>query len=54
MARYRVLEPSFIDNVLHDEGVEIDVEFPKGAKIGPNLEPVDDKREAPAKEPNLA
>jgi len=41
MAKYRVLEKSFIDNVLHEAGVEIDFEGTPST----NLEPLD----APAK-----
>lgn len=47
LAKYRVLEKSFINNAIVEEGAIVDLDFPKGTKHGPNLEPVDEKA-APA------
>lgn len=44
MARYRVLEQSFVNNTLHEEGDEIDYDLPKGTTVGANLEPLDDEK----------
>ena len=40
--KYRVLERSFIDNALREEGAEIDFD----GEAGPNLEPIEDAKPA--------
>lgn len=46
MARYRVLEKSFVNNTLHEEGAEIEYD----GKAGPNLEPLDKPKRSKAKD----
>jgi hypothetical protein len=41
MAKYKVLEPSFIGNRIVAAGEIVDVEFTDGGVAGPNLEAVD-------------
>jgi hypothetical protein len=45
MARFRVVEKSFIGNRIVDAGAVVEVEFKDGGAPGPNLEALD----APAK-----
>ena len=40
MAKYRVLQVSFIANRLVPAGEVVDIEFPEGGKAGDNLEAV--------------
>lgn len=40
MAKYTVLEPSFIGNTLHEAGAV--VELPDDAEVGENLAPVEE------------
>ena len=47
MAKFRVIELSFIDGQLRQPGDVVDIEFEKGAVAGANLEPV--KATKPAK-----
>jgi hypothetical protein len=41
MARYRVLEKSYIGDRLVEEGEIIEYELPAGSMAGSNLEPID-------------
>ena len=41
MARYKVLEVSFINNRIHQPGEIVDVAFKDGGEAGPNLQAVD-------------
>ena len=41
MARYKVLETSFIGNTIVNEGQEIELALPEGVEAGPNLELID-------------
>jgi hypothetical protein len=41
MARYRVLEKSYINDRLVEEGEIIEYELPAGGMAGSNLEPID-------------
>lgn len=41
MAKYKVLEPSFINNRIHVVGEIVDVEFTDGGVAGQNLEAVE-------------
>lgn len=53
MAKYRVLEKSFINNALYEEGAIVDYD----GEVAGNLEPIDknsktkDKAPAPAEDP---
>jgi hypothetical protein len=60
MPKFRVLEKSFVDNALRNEGDVIESTPPEGTKVGDNLEPLKGKNvktdaEAAAEEsPELA
>lgn len=41
MAKYTVLEPSFISNRIVQVGEVVDVEFTDGGEAGPNLQAID-------------
>lgn len=55
MAKYKVLEPSFISNRIVQPGEVVDIEFADGGVAGPNLEAVDPVAQAaPAKKSRKA
>lgn len=41
MAKYKVLEPSFINNRIHAVGEVVDIEFTDGGVAGSNLEAIE-------------
>lgn len=48
MAKYKVLDRSFVDNHLREPGEVIEYELPEGTTTGDNLELVVDEAPAPA------
>lgn len=54
MAKFKVLEPSFINNRIHAVGEIVDIEFTDGGVAGQNLEAVEPEAKAKKSKKQLA